>query len=93
MANVCDAEHAVKRALRTRQIEIQELADTKGQIKAANRQAQLATSLQEQHSLQERIRELEKQMRRQRQRIFDVEDEIMSSRVSGATTTAMPCAP
>ncbi|HWY70321.1 MAG TPA: SNF2-related protein [Terriglobales bacterium] len=57
-----------------------ELADTKGQIKAANRQAQMATTLQEQHSWQERIRELEKQMRRQRQRIFDVEDEITARR-------------
>jgi superfamily II DNA/RNA helicase len=59
-----------------------ELADTKGQIKAANRQAKLATSLQEQHPLQEKIRELEKQMRRQRQRIFDVEDEITAKRDS-----------
>jgi superfamily II DNA/RNA helicase len=59
-----------------------ELADTKGQIKAANRQAQLAATLQEQHSWQEKIRELEKQMRRQRQRIFDVEDEITAKRDS-----------
>ena len=57
-----------------------ELADTKAQIKATNRQARLATTLQEQHSLQERIRELEKEMRRQRQRIFDVEDEIIAKR-------------
>jgi hypothetical protein len=57
-----------------------ELADTKAQIKATNRQARLATTLQEQHLLQEKIRELEKQVRRQRQRIFDIEDEIMTKR-------------
>ena len=57
-----------------------ELADTKAQIKATNRQARLATTLQEQHSWQEKIRELEKQMRRQRQLIFDVEDEIIAKR-------------
>src|SRR5581483_3124650 len=59
-----------------------ELADTKAQIKAANRQSRVAATLQEQHSWQEKIRELEKQMRRQRQRIFDVEDEIMAKRDS-----------
>jgi ERCC4-related helicase len=57
-----------------------DLADTKAQIKAMNRQARLATTLEEQHAIQEKIRELEKQMRRQRQRIFDVEDEIMAKR-------------
>jgi ubiquitin len=57
-----------------------ELADTKGQIRAMNRQARLATMLEEQHAIQEKIRELEKQMRRQRQHIFDVEDEIMGQR-------------
>jgi ERCC4-related helicase len=57
-----------------------ELADTKAQIKATNRQARLAATLEEQRMLQENIRELEKKMRRQRQRIFDVEDEIMTKR-------------
>jgi hypothetical protein len=57
-----------------------ELADTKAQIKAMNRQARLATTLEEQHATQEKIRELEKQMRRQRQQIFDVEDEIIGKR-------------
>ena len=53
-----------------------ELADTKAQIKAVNRQARLATTLAEQHDLQLKLRDLERQQRRQRQRIFDVEDEI-----------------
>ena len=57
-----------------------ELRDTKGQIKLLNRQARQATTVQEQHELQERIRELEAKKRRLRQRIFDVEDEITAKR-------------
>lgn len=57
-----------------------ELADTKAQIKVFNRQARLATSLDEQHTIQEKLRELERLQRRQRQRIFDVEDEIKDRR-------------
>jgi len=57
-----------------------ELRDTKEQIKAINRQARHATTVEEQHQLQGRIKELEKKKRRQRQRIFDVEDEIMEKR-------------
>ena len=57
-----------------------ELRDTKEQIKALNRQARQATTIQEQRELQEKIRDLEKKKRRQRQRIFDVEDEIMEKR-------------
>ena len=57
-----------------------ELADTKAQIKAMNRQTRLATSTDEQHALQLQIRELERTQRTQRQRIFDVEDEIKSKR-------------
>lgn len=57
-----------------------ELADTKAQIKVMNRQARLATTLEEQHAIQLKIRELERQQRRQRQRIFDVEDEIKEKR-------------
>jgi len=57
-----------------------ELHDTKEQIKALNRQARQATTVEEQHQVQERIKELEKKKRRQRQRIFDVEDEIMEKR-------------
>lgn len=57
-----------------------ELRDTKERIKVLQRQARLATTTEEQHSLQEQIRELEKLKRRHRQRIFDVEDEIMAKR-------------
>ncbi|MFH1673362.1 MAG: SNF2-related protein [Pseudomonadota bacterium] len=57
-----------------------ELRDTKEQIKALNRQARQATTVEEQHQLQEKIKDLEKKKRRQRQRIFDVEDEIMEKR-------------
>jgi predicted nucleic acid-binding Zn-ribbon protein len=58
----------------------EELADTKAQIKALNRQARLATSLDAQRAIQEKLRELERLQRRQRQRIFDVEDEMKEQR-------------
>ena len=57
-----------------------ELKDTKEQIKVLNRPARLAPTLAEQHQIQERIQELEKKKRRQRQRIFDLEDGIMEKR-------------
>ena len=57
-----------------------ELKDTKERIKVLQRQARLATTTDEQYSIQEQIRELEKLKRRHRQRIFDVEDEIMAKR-------------
>jgi hypothetical protein len=57
-----------------------ELKDTKERIKALNRQARLAATTEEQHAVQKQIQELEKQKRRQRQRIFDVEDEIIAKR-------------
>ncbi len=57
-----------------------ELRDTKEQIKAVNRQARYATTVEEQHQLQEKIKYLEKKKRHQRERIFDVEDEIMEKR-------------
>ena len=57
-----------------------ELRDTKQQIRALNRQARLATTLEEHSQVQAKIRELNKQKRRQRQRIFDIEDEIMERR-------------
>jgi len=58
----------------------QDLKDTKQQIKLLNRQARLAVTTQEQHELQEKIKELELKKRRQRQRIFDIEDEIIEKR-------------
>ncbi len=57
-----------------------ELSDTKAQIKALNRQSRQATTTQEQHDIQTKIRDLEKVQRRQRQSIFDVEDEITAKR-------------
>lgn len=57
-----------------------ELADTKAQIKALNRQSRLATTVDEQHTLQNKIRDLEKVQRTQRQQIFNVEDEIKGKR-------------
>ncbi|MCL4685663.1 DEAD/DEAH box helicase [Myxococcota bacterium] len=56
------------------------LADTKEQIKALRRQARQAVTLEEQHQIQEKIQKLERQQRRQRQAIFQVEDEIMEKR-------------
>ncbi len=57
-----------------------ELKATKEQIKALNRQARQAETMDEQHGLQHRIQELEKKKRRQRQQIFDIEDEIATKR-------------
>jgi superfamily II DNA or RNA helicase len=57
-----------------------ELSDTKAQIKALQRQARQAETAQEELEIQERIRDLQKKQRRQRQRIFDLEDEIIEKR-------------
>ncbi|NOT00663.1 MAG: ATP-dependent helicase [Phycisphaerales bacterium] len=57
-----------------------ELAGTKAQIKALSREARLATTTDEQHAIQQKIADLEHVKRRQRQRIFDVEDEIIAQR-------------
>jgi len=57
-----------------------ELRDTKEQIKALNRQSRQATTVEDQHQIQEKIKDMEKKKRRQRQRIFDVEDEIIEKR-------------
>ena len=56
------------------------LKDTKEQIKIHQRQARLATNLDEQHDIQQKIQKLEKQQRRQRQDIFEVEDSIIEKR-------------
>lgn len=58
----------------------QELKETKEQIKALNRQSRLAPTLEEQKAILERIQLLEKQQRRQRQQIFDKEDEVTARR-------------
>jgi hypothetical protein len=57
-----------------------ELKDTKTKIKVLNRQARQATTTTEQIDLQKQIAELEKKQRRQRQKVFDVEDEIIEKR-------------
>jgi hypothetical protein len=57
-----------------------ELKDTKAKIKLLNRQARQATATTEQLELQKQIMELEKMQRRQRQRVFEVEDEIIEKR-------------
>jgi ERCC4-related helicase len=57
-----------------------ELADTKERIKALSRQARLSPTVEEQLALQKQIQELEKEKRRLRQRIFDVEDDISEKR-------------
>lgn len=56
------------------------LSDTKEQIKAQRRQARQAVTLEEQREIQARIQKLERKQRRQRQEIFQVEDEIMEKR-------------
>ncbi len=57
-----------------------DLADTKAQIKAVRRQSRLATTLDEQNELQQKITALEKKQRKQRQQIFQVEDQIAEKR-------------
>jgi superfamily II DNA/RNA helicase len=57
-----------------------ELGDTKAQIKAVRRQARLATTLDEQNELQQKLAALEKKQRKQRQQIFEVEDQIAEKR-------------
>lgn len=57
-----------------------ELEDTKRQIRDLQRRSRQAPTLAEQHQMQEQIGTLEKSKRRQRQRIFEIEDEIASKR-------------
>lgn len=57
-----------------------ELKDIKAQLRESNRQSRQAATTEEQHTLQNRIRDLEQRQRRQRQRIFEIEDEIIEKR-------------
>jgi superfamily II DNA/RNA helicase/uncharacterized coiled-coil protein SlyX len=57
-----------------------DLSDTKAQIKAVRRQSRLATTLDEQNELQQKLRDLEKKQRKQRQQIFEIEDQIADKR-------------
>ena len=56
------------------------LHDTKARLKDAKRRARAAATVEEQATLQDEIKGLERQQRRQRQEIFDVEDEIEAKR-------------
>lgn len=56
------------------------LKNTKAQLKQHKRDARKATTLQGQNDIQEKIAALERQQRRQRRDIFDVEDEIIDKR-------------
>ncbi len=56
------------------------LRDTKEKIKVLTREARQATTLEEQHRIQEEIARLEKVKRRQRQDIFKAEDDIIEKR-------------
>ena len=58
----------------------QALLDTKTKIRALKRESRLAPSIEEQKEIQEKIKQTEKKQRRQRQEIFDVEDEILEKR-------------
>ncbi len=57
-----------------------ELRDTKALIKALNRQARQAVTVEEQHQLQGKIRDAEKKQRRLRQQVFDIKDDILEKR-------------
>ena len=57
-----------------------EMKDTKARIKLNRRESRKATTLQEQHDIQKKTQELERKLRRQRQEIFDLEDEIADKR-------------
>lgn len=58
----------------------QQLEETKSKIRDTKRRARQAPTLDEQKQLQHELKDLEKQQRRQRQNIFDVEDEIEARR-------------
>jgi hypothetical protein len=56
------------------------LRNTKARIAQLKRDARKAATLQEQENLQRELAELERKQRRQRQEIFEVEDEIIAKR-------------
>ncbi|HQB28416.1 MAG TPA: SNF2-related protein [Paludibacter sp.] len=57
-----------------------ELKDTKNQLRELNRQLRLAINQQERLDVELKVKSLGKKQREQRQKIFDVEDEIASKR-------------
>lgn len=58
----------------------QALSDTKNRLRSLKRDSRLAASIEDQQRIQTEIRELEALQRRQRQEIFEVEDEIIAKR-------------
>ncbi|MEX1670039.1 SNF2-related protein [Zhongshania guokunii] len=58
------------------------LEDTRAKLKETKRQARLASTVEAQKVAQESIKQLERQQRRERQQIFDAEDEIEARRDS-----------
>lgn len=58
----------------------QALSDTKIRLRSLKRESRLAASIEDQQRIQTEIRELETLQRRQRQEIFEVEDEIIAKR-------------
>lgn len=58
----------------------QVLADTKTKLRDVKRRSRTSESVEEQKRLQEEIKQLERQQRRQRQEIFDTEDRIEERR-------------
>ena len=58
----------------------QALQDTKARLRGLKRESRQAETMEQQHAIQRQIRDLERLQRRQRQQIFDVEDEIIEKR-------------
>ncbi|MBW0365864.1 SNF2-related protein [Ensifer adhaerens] len=56
------------------------LKDTKEQIKGIRREARQATTLEEEAAIQAKLQELERRQRKQRQEIFNQEDEVAEKR-------------
>jgi hypothetical protein len=56
------------------------LKDTKEQIKAVRREARAATTLEEEAATQAKLQDLERRQRKQRQEIFNQEDEVADKR-------------
>lgn len=56
------------------------LRDTKAQIKSVKRESRHALTIEEQKQNQEKLKQLERQQKRQRLEIFDIEDEIADKR-------------
>ena len=56
------------------------LKDTKEQIKGVRREARSATTLEEEAAIQAKLQELERRQRKQRQEIFNQEDEVADKR-------------